>query len=95
MQFMGSPRPGQEDEELQQALRASLSCTEWISQSPPLHLELIPSGDAAAATVESDFEAPVTFLGCMPLPEFLSKLADILPTNNDHSRHVFVIHELF
>ncbi len=48
----------------------------------------IPSGDAAAAPVESDFEAPVTFLGCMPLPEFLSKLGDIPSTYNDHSRHV-------
>uniref|UniRef100_A0A5K3FKZ4 PH domain-containing protein n=1 Tax=Mesocestoides corti TaxID=53468 RepID=A0A5K3FKZ4_MESCO len=72
LQFMGSPEPEDADEEgsLQQALRASLSCSDWIAQSPPYHSELIATG-AQSAPSKVEFEVPVTFIGCMPLPEFL------------------------
>ncbi|VDD76739.1 unnamed protein product [Mesocestoides corti] len=75
LQFMGSPEPEDADEEgsLQQALRASLSCSDWIAQSPPYHSELIATG-AQSAPSKVEFEVPVTFIGCMPLPEFLDVL---------------------
>ncbi|VDK26496.1 unnamed protein product, partial [Taenia asiatica] len=39
-----------EEDEMEQALRASLSCTTWIAQAPPIHFELIPVDAPAVPT---------------------------------------------
>ena len=66
------------DPELQQALRDSLSCAAWLSQSkppPPLHLELVPLPELTDTipAIESENDMKLTFLGAIPIPHFLSK----------------------
>ena len=86
MQFSGDGSGAQSpDAELQRALRASLSCGDWLAQAPPLHLELIaPGTDASAADAagKTELEVPATFLGAMPLPEFLCE-SRLMPGEGD------------
>ncbi|EUB65131.1 DCC-interacting protein 13-beta [Echinococcus granulosus] len=74
-----SQESADEEDEMERALRASLSCTAWIAQAPPLHLELTPVDapavpDTTAEAVgdaNADLEVVLTFIGSMPLPRFL------------------------
>ncbi|VDM31194.1 unnamed protein product [Hydatigera taeniaeformis] len=68
-----------EEDDMERALRASLSCTAWIAQAPPVCLELTPIDSSAISITAADAEhysgaeseVALTFIGSMPLPRFL------------------------
>ncbi|VDN15718.1 unnamed protein product [Dibothriocephalus latus] len=67
-----------EEADLQTALRLSMSCQTWISQSPPpflLNLLSGMSGDLKDSVAEITFEAsfPLKFVGALQLAEHLSR----------------------